>query len=185
MKTACLMFAMLAWAALMQGASHAAPVDPLTQQSSERSTKAVSDDDANDAAPVSGAPHHSGTKPCDEERDRRHVSDKPHTYGRATPTKASRPNQLPNRLDSTHQNTFDVHQPGSEVSRGLVRGGSIQNEAVKRVLPVRSPSMLRPVTPSLDNARHRGPNPAAIGGSASSNASNTGAINGTGMHRMP
>ncbi|MGA8505034.1 MAG: hypothetical protein WB762_05450 [Candidatus Sulfotelmatobacter sp.] len=45
------------------------------------------------------------------------------------------------------------------------------------------------LNPSLNNVRHRGPNPAVVGGSAGGSAnlhsSNTGAINGTRMKRKP
>ncbi|MGA7447595.1 MAG: hypothetical protein WBQ43_21375 [Terriglobales bacterium] len=60
-------------------------------------------------------------------------------------------------------------------------------------MPVRPPGTVRPtaatLNPSLNNVRHRGPNPAVVGGlaggSANLHSSNTGAINGTHMHRKP
>ena len=104
--------------------------------------------------------------------------------------KANRPKQLPNsRRRSIPGNAMNLHQPGSDKSGAAAKGGLIQNETANNALPVRPPSAVRPrqrVSPSLNNVRHRGPNPAVIGGSAgNSNSRNTGAINGTRMHRKP
>ena len=80
---------------------------------------------------------------------------------------------------------MNLHQPGSDKSGGAAKGGLIQNETVHNALPVRPSSVVRPTAPSLNNVRHRGPNPAVIGGSANSDRRNTGAINGTRMNRKP
>ena len=183
MKTVCLIFT-IGCAVLMCVASYAASVDPAPQQSSESSMKAGSGDRANNATPADGGTH--GGKPSDEKRDRRRVPGKDYPPSQASLPKANRPNQIPNRQEhSTTANAMNLHKPGSDKSSGAVKGGLIQNEKGNHVLPVRSPSIVRPSVSPLDNVRHRGPNPAVIGGSANSITRNTGAINGTRMNRKP
>jgi hypothetical protein len=89
-------------------------------------------------------------------------------------------------------NAASLHQPGSGNS-GAAKGGLIQNEKASNAMPVRPRGTVRPtaatLNPSFNNVRHRGPNSAVVGGSAGGsanlNSSNTGAINGTRMHRKP
>jgi hypothetical protein len=101
-------------------------------------------------------------------------------------TKANRPQQLPNsRQLSLPGNAMNLHQPGSDKSSGAAKSGTIRNETGNIALAVRTPSVVRPTVPSFNNVRHRGPNPAAVGGSPNSHSSNTGAINGTRMNRKP
>jgi hypothetical protein len=73
-----------------------------------------------------------------------------------------------------------LRQPGSDHSGGAARGGLIQNKTVNNGVPVRTPSVAWPAAPIVNNARHRSPNPAAVGGSFSSHSSSAGTINGTG-----
>jgi hypothetical protein len=80
---------------------------------------------------------------------------------------------------------MNLHQPGPDKSGAVAKGGLIPNETVNNALAVRTPSVVRPTVPSLLNVRHRGPNPAVVGGSPISHSSNTGAINGTRMNRKP
>ena len=179
MKITCLLFLSLivtmSWAALMPGTGYAAP----SQQTSAESSATDS--------PL------AGTIPPRNKDLPRHASDKNHPRSRASLTAANRPKQLPNsRKRSIPGNAMNLHQPGSDKSGGAAKGGLIQNETVSNALPVRPPSIVRlrhNAQPSLNNVRHRGPNPAVVGGSAGGSAnldsSNTGAINGTRMHRKP
>ena len=80
---------------------------------------------------------------------------------------------------------MNLHQPGSVKPTGAAKGGLIPNETVNNALPVRMSSVVRPTVPSLNNVRHRSPNPAVVGGSPNLHSSNTGAINGTRMNRKP
>jgi hypothetical protein len=93
-----------------------------------------------------------------------------------------RPKQLPNSRHRSMPGNA-LHQPGSNKSGGAAVGGLIPHETVNNALPVRTPSVVRPTVPALNNVRHRSPNPAVVGGSAPSHSSNTGAINGTRMNR--
>ncbi|MGA8837696.1 MAG: hypothetical protein WB538_18855, partial [Candidatus Sulfotelmatobacter sp.] len=78
-------------------------------------------------------------------------------------------------------------QPGSRLSQSIVveKRGSIQNKSMTSVSAVQRPSMFPSASPSLDNQRHRGANPAVIGGLGTSRLGGTGAINGSRMSRKP
>ena len=78
-------------------------------------------------------------------------------------------------------------QPQSRLSQSTVveKRGSIQNKSVTSVSAVQRPSMFPSSSPSLDNQRHRGPNPAVIGGPGTSKPGGTGAINGSRFSRRP
>ena len=118
-----------------------------------------------------------------------HASDKNQPHSRAGLIAANRSKQLPTgRKHPLPRNAASHRQPALARSGGSAKGGSIQNETTGRPLPVR-PASVRPSVASLNplpnNVHHRGPNPAVVSGSANSRNSNTGAINGTGMHRRP
>jgi hypothetical protein len=174
MKVTCFLFlgliVTMTWAALMSGTSYAAP----SQQTSAESSATT---------PVAGNPSQEQRCPC-------HASDKNHPRSRASLTAANHPKQLPNgRKRSIPGNAANLHQPGSGKSDAAAKGRLIQNETTSNAMLVRPPGTVRPtaasLNPSLNNVRHRGPNAAVVGGSANFNSSNTGAINGTRMHRKP
>ena len=178
MKISCLLFlsliAPMSWAALIPGTSYAAP----SQQTSARSSAATR---------VAG-------NPSKEQRSPRHASDKNHPRSRASLAAANHPKQLPNRRKrSIPGNAANLHKPDSGKSGAAAKRVLIQNETASNTMPVRPPRSARPtaatLNPSLNNVRHRGPNPAVVGGSAGGsanlNSSNTRAINGTRMHRKP
>jgi hypothetical protein len=178
MKFTCLLFLSLivtmSWAALMPGTSYAAS----SQQTSAESSA---------TAPVA-------RDPSKEQRSARHASDKNHPRRRASLTVANHPKQLPNgRTRSIPGNAANLHQPDSGKPGAAAKGGLIQNQTASNAIRVRPPGTVRStattLNPSLNNARHRGPNSAVVGGSAGGsanlNSSNTGAINGTRMHRKP
>ncbi len=99
---------------------------------------------------------------------------------------ATHPKQLPiGRKRSTHGNTVNLHQPDLGNPGSAAKSGVIQHEAVKNAQPVRRLSVARPTLLALNNVHHRGPNPAFVGGSANLDRRNSGAIDGTRMHRKP
>jgi len=51
--------------------------------------------------------------------------------------------------------------------------------------PVGPPGLVRPTGATVTNVRHRGANPATVGGLGNRTASNIGSIDGTRMHRRP
>jgi hypothetical protein len=178
MKVTCLLFLSLilpmSWAALMPGTSYAASSHQTSAESSATTL-------------VAG----SSSK---EQRYPRHVSHKNHPRSRASLTAPNHPKQLPNgRKRSIPGNAANLHQSGSGKSSDAAKSRLIQNETASKATPVRPPGTFRPtaasLNPSLNNVRHRGPNPAVVGGSAGGsanlNSSNTGVINGTRMHRKP
>jgi hypothetical protein len=178
MKVTCPLFLSLtvtmSWAVLMPGTGYAAPSEQAWAESSA-------------TTPVPG-------NPSKEQRYPRHASDKNHPRNRASLTAANHPKQLPkSRTRSIPRNVANLHQPGSGKAGATAKGGLIQSETASNAVPVRPPGTVRPtatkLNPSLNNVRHRGPNSAVVGGSASGsanlNSSNTGAINGTRMHRKP
>jgi hypothetical protein len=67
----------------------------------------------------------------------------------------------------------------------VAKKGPIQNKSVTSVSAVQGQSMFPSSSPSLDNLRHRGPNPAVLGGLGTSKPGGTGAINGSRMSRKP
>lgn len=183
MKTIFLLFLTIGCAALMPGGAYGHSSTQASRQSSSESyvkTAINRPQDAEQAAPADGDRHQKDRNAPDEQRDRRHASGKNHPRSPAAAIK-DRPKQVPNNRErSTSGNAMGLHQPGSAKSGGAARGGSIQRGTVNRALRVR-PNVVGPTAP----VRHRGANPAAIGGSANSDGRNTGAINGTRMNRRP
>jgi hypothetical protein len=188
MKATCLFFLMITCAALTPGTACADLSRPAFQQtSSESAANTVSDHphDVEHAAPADDGKREKNGKPFDEREVRRHDFGKNHPRSPATKTK-DRPKTLPNNSKRfVFGNAMNLYQPGSDKSTGVARSGLIQQETVNRALPVRPANVIRPTIQSPPNVRHRGPNPAAVGGLASRDSRNTGAINGTRMQRRP
>ena len=118
-----------------------------------------------------------------------HAPAQNHPRSRAGLTAGNRSKQLPtSRKRFLPRNAASLRQPTSARSGAAAKSALIQNETAKHALPVQSTSV-RPSVASLNplptNVRHRGSNPAVVGGLANSRNSDTGAINGTGMHRRP
>jgi hypothetical protein len=116
-----------------------------------------------------------------------HASDKNHPHSRAGLTAANRPKQLPGtQKRPLPRNAASLRQPALARSGDAAKSRLVQIETTNRCLPVRAASV-RPsvamLNPLPNNVRHRGPNAAVVSGSANYGISNTGAINGTGMHR--
>src|SRR5208283_435 len=185
MKATSLLFLTMSCAALILGTSYAAPCQQTSGGSSVNKAGDHPHDAVHSAPPDAGKRRKEGN-PSDEQRGPRYASGKNHPRSRASLTAANRPKQLPrNRKRSITGNAMNLHQSALDKSGGAATGGLIRNETVKNALPVRPPSVVRSAVPSLDNVRHRGPNPAVVGGSANSDSRNTGAINGTRMNRKP
>jgi len=78
-------------------------------------------------------------------------------------------------------------QPQSRVGQStpIMKKTSIQNKPATGASSVQRLSMFPSSSPSLDNPRHRSPNPAVIGGLGTSKPNETGAINGSRFSRKP
>jgi len=151
-----LIFVVISCIALMRGTGYAASPEPSPRGPANASSDHVRESEH--AAPT-------------DERNRfgSHRS-------RASVIRPSAPKQLPNPpRHSTSRNA-----PG-----GPPRGGLVPSEIANPAPSVRPPTVVSLQAPSLENVRHRGANPAIIGGSANSDARNTGALNGTRMPRKP
>jgi len=168
MKTG-LIFVVISWVVLLPGIRYAA-----SQQWSSQGPANASSDDVREGEHAASTDERSPQdgKASDGTRDHRFGSDR---RGASIIT-PSMPRQLPN-------------PPWRSMSRnahgGPIRGGSVQSETANPAPPVRPPTVVRPLSPSLENVRHHSANPAVIGGSANSDARNTGALNGTRMPRKP
>ena len=144
----------------------------------------VSNVDAGRAASPREQEHPEGGEGSDEQRNHGRASGSNNPANRVSLTRSNRPKALPNWLqhslpgNALHQT--GLCKPGSRLNGGLIQGGTVH-----RTLPVQTSSVVRPATPSLNNLRHRSPNPAVVGGSPNLHSSNAGAINGARMNRKP
>jgi hypothetical protein len=197
MKTACLLFLTMSWAALTHGIVYAALLraEPALECGSGA---AAFDWGASSAAgkAVAALPHSKartfGPRPLAWGEGVARPAFSPagarRVRGHSAPAspKVNRPKQvLISRKGSLAGNAMNLHQPGSDKSSGAAIGGLISGKGVNNRALVRPPSVVRPAVPLLNNVRHRGPNPAVVGGSLNSHGTNTGTINGTRMnHRM-
>ncbi len=189
MKITCLVFMLIAFASLMPGTKYASSLnqDRASQRPSfQTSENTLSDHPrgAKHAAPDNdGRPRKDGNA-SDDRRDR-HISDKNHPRSLGTVTK-ERPKHLPNNRDRfPSRNGMNLRQPGSAKSGGTAKGGFLRRERVNSAVSPGPPNVIRPGVPSLNNVRHRGPNPAVVGGSPKSDGRHTGTIDGTRVHRKP
>jgi hypothetical protein len=186
----------MSYAALMPATIYA----DETQQTSESSTTENSlntasdrshDEHPHDAGRPAGADDGSQKKgTASDKQPSRHAGAKNHPPSRSSLTTASHPKQLPSGgKRSIPRNTLNLAHKGSGKSNGAPKAGSVHNETVTNALPVRGTSVGRPtvvsLSPSLNNARHRGPNSAVLGGSASLRDKSAGEINGTHMNHRP
>ena len=188
MKSAFLHFLMSSCASLIFATAYADPIGPPSQQSPpESAVNSVSSHPygAGFAAPAKSGKNQKDVIPSGERHGHRQVFEKNHPRSQV-PVASNHPKQPPNnREHSPSGNAMLGHQPGSDKRRTVARTGSIQGNTVNSVLPVRSVNSFRPNVPMRSTVRHRSANPAVIGGSASSVLRNTGAINGTSVHRRP
>jgi hypothetical protein len=186
MKVVCLLFLTMSWAGLMLGTGYAAPSQqtPAGSPANEGFRNAASDrlhDDHLHATPADDGKRQKEASPSEQQAPRRAAAKNRPRSG-ANLTVANRPKQLPisrkrsKPLNATNPYPADLDKSGDAAKR--------QNRTANNALPVRSTTVVRPTVASLNNVRHHGPNPAVVGGS-SSNTGNTGALNGTRMHRRP
>ena len=138
------------------------------------------------AASVQAASYAAPSQPTSAVRSA-NASNKNHPRSRVSLAPPNCPKRLSNsQKPSIRGNASNLRQPGSDKSSSATKGGVTHNETVNNALPVRRLTVAQPNLLSLNNnVRHRGPNPAIIGGSANSASRTSGAIDGTRMHRKP
>ena len=157
------------------------------QQASPRSaTNAVGKRSrAADHAAPAGVRTQTG-KPAEAQQNQRKVSGNKPPTANASPVKSSHRNAVPDRRERfASAASKNSHRPGSDEYGSAAQNGSARNETVSHAPSNRAPSSVRPSMPSLSNVRHRGANPAIVGGVGTSNARNFGALDGTHMNRRP
>jgi hypothetical protein len=92
------------------------------------------------------------------------------------------PNGQPRSMDATPRTPY---QSGLSRSAVVAKKGSIRDKSMTGIAAVRRPNLFPSSSASLDNLRHRGPNPAVIGGLPTSKTNERGAINGSRISRGP
>jgi len=188
MKITRLLFTVIGWAALMSGTSYATASGPAPQQTSStgvaKPAGATPHDRQHVVAPAGGKSQRD-TRPSDEHQRSLGGSEKNHVFsGRLSGTTHTL--QLSSgRGRSTSQSFMSPHQPGPLRPASTVKGGLIQTGIANKALGIPQRAAIRPPVLSLASARHRGANPPALGGSATSSRTNNGTVNGTAMHRKP
>ena len=204
MKTVCLLFLTMVWAAPGSAVAAATAFDSFGRsgmrqcgsccyRTSSRlrlsyfhdrgaAEPRVSQDDAEHAAPADDGKHQPVAKPFDERRVPGRASGTHQAPKPVSLTKANGPRQLPNNRQRPRPG--NAVRPASSIqAAGAVKGGLIPTQTGHNALPVQTSSVVRPATPSLNNLRHRTPNPAVVGGASNVRSSNVGTINGSGMSR--
>jgi hypothetical protein len=111
-------------------------------------------------------------------------SDASYVVNHGSVASANRSKQLPDNQRRLAGSPSYPNQSGPARSRAVANKGLLENKPSSSALLVRPPALLLASSPSLGTVRHRGANPAVIGGGNSS-ANNTGALNGTRMTRRP
>ena len=185
MKAIGVIFLTLGYAAWTVGPASAGQSVAAAQQTSPRSaTNAAGNHSrAADHASPAGVRTQTG-KPAKAQQNHSKISgNKPPTTN-ASPTKSSHRNEVPNRRErSVSAASKNSHRPGSDKSVGATQNRLARNETVSHAPSNRAPTAVRPSVPSLSNVRHRGANPAIVGGVGTSQARNSGALDGTHMNR--
>jgi hypothetical protein len=184
MKATCFLLLTMSSAPLMQWTNDAA----ISQQTSAKSSANSDSDhphDAESAIPGDDAKRQKNGALLEGQRDPSPGSGKNHPRGPAAITK-DHPEQPPK--DPEHfpsGDAMDPRQPASAKSGGAAEDEFIHQARAASALTVRSPRVIRPAVPLLNNVRHIGPNPAVVGGSKGLDGRNAGAISGTHMNRKP
>jgi len=174
----------IGWVMLAVGTSYATEAQ---QTSPESTAKTVSDhrQDPEHVIRADGGKRQENGKPSMEGRDRSRRSGKNHLNTSVALPKVPPKRVSNNRQGSPSGNATDHHQPGSDKRGDVTKSGSNRGNIVHSSQHVRRAESIRSTAPSVNNVRHPGANPAIIGGSAKPVARNTGAIDGTTVHRRP
>ena len=185
MKTAFFIFLVVGSAAPVYGRALAAPHTASSQQVSAPAAS---------RAESSGPPNSKRTTPVDElNRQARGklvhtpqpgqtAAGENHSTNHPRRTKKNGCQQVSNDARrSNFGNALNAYQVGSTNIRDATKVGSVPPS--RQGVPARPRNVARSNGPSLDNFRHRSPNPAIVGGSANSKSGGTGTINGSRIRR--
>lgn len=184
MRSAILVFAMMSCAGLAYGAGHVVSSGQVSQQAPV--PNAVGDRSENARQTTDNGRGRKVPKSSDRQRAGARTSgrsSKP--SNRVSPSQSSHPEPrsiAPRRLESG--GVMNVQPVAGQLDRAA-SGALIHDETASRVAAIRPPTGIHPTAPSLIDVRHRGPNPAIVGGVANSKMRNAGSINGTRINRRP
>jgi hypothetical protein len=185
MRSISLIFLTLGYAASSVGAAGAGQSVAAAQHAPSGSvadTVGNHPREADHAAPAAHGTHVG--KPSEDQQIHRKVSGNKLPASNTSPSKANHRNEVPNsRERSASGNSKNSYRPGSDKSAGAAQNGIVRNETVNHAASHRASNTARPTVPSLRNVRHRGANPAIVGGAGNSSTRNTGALDGTHMNR--
>lgn len=166
--------------ALLHGVSYAVPSDPVGQQSPvERSSNSANGDQREASHPGSAPGPSRHASPAVRPSPARGAAAR-NAHSPAAITPANGRQQLPTEAHSTPASPMNPPRQPSTRSNSTARESFVQNERIRRALPVQPAAVILAGAASPDQVRHRGPNPAVIGGKMNRTTGTTGAINGTG-----
>jgi hypothetical protein len=188
LKTAGLLFfLMVSGAVSMQGTGYAAQSSPKVQEKNAPGPEtSASDSPQGDirGGRASHGDHQKNGESADGDAFPHRISNARVLQPRGGLSNANRPKQIPNnREHSNPRNAMNLHSLSSAKTGGRAVEGRTQG--LNRIWPVQPQGALRPNSVAFANARHRGPNPAIIGGSAISDGRKNVSINGTRIVRRP
>jgi hypothetical protein len=159
MRTACLLFLTMSWAALIPGTGYAVPASGA------------------ETGRASGTIHpHSGVpEPPGSTHPIKHTLVRP-TVNRPKPLSTSRQHSQPG-------NVTNFHPPSSNQTGGPANSGFTRTGTVNTPLAFRAPTVGRSTVPLVSSVHHRSPNPALVVGSPNLHSSNAAAIDGARVNR--
>jgi hypothetical protein len=173
----------------MVGRSYAATSNPMPQNASPvRSAN-------NSSKPLRKAQHATvrGRKPSQmrsEKRQNYRSSNASHVATHGSMATVNRSQEFSSSEGHSARSTGDLAKSGQVESSALAKTsaltkkGPMQRKPMNSALAIGSP-VAPSSSPSLGNMRHRGPNPAVIGGSGMPQLSNNTGLNGSRMSRRP
>ncbi len=155
-----------------------------TSLDSLKNTVSAHPQDPEHASRADGGKRKEDGKPSGEGKNRGRRSGKNH------PNSAASPKAFPKRVSNERHgspsgNAIGHHQPGSDKRDDVAKSRLNHGDTIHSSEHVRRAKVIQPAVPSLNNVRHRGANTAILGGSTKPAGKNTGAINGTSVHRRP
>jgi hypothetical protein len=180
MKATRLIFLAIGCGLFMLGTSRATASNPAPQQASSQVPASTASERSTDA----GRTAPTGEAEPGKQRISRPGSNVSNAHMGTSVANAKHPKHFPSGPERPASgNAGSLIQPSPSRSAAGVKNGPSKDKTVS-TSAIR-PSSFLSSTSSLDNVRHRGPNPAAIGGPANSKTWNTVALNGTHMNRRP
>jgi hypothetical protein len=185
MRAIGLVFLTLGYAASAVGAAGAVPSVAASQQAPTRSAADTAGNHSRKAAHAAPAGDRTqiGKTPEDQQNHPKAARNKIPAASASLSNPSRRSEFTKRRERPAPEDSENSHSPGSDQHADAARIGRARNQAVNHAPSDRAPSAVRPAAPSLSNVRHRGTNPAIVGGAGNPNAKNTAALDGTHMNR--